>query len=128
MAASRSLRAQLLLWLLLPLVLVAGLDGLVSYHAAVETARIVQERMMLGAARVIGEQVRIEDGVLQVVVPPAALELFASPSHDRVFYRATTDKDVLLTGYYDLPLPPKRPHSEEAAYFDTELRQRPIHV
>jgi two-component system sensor histidine kinase TctE len=128
MAAFRSLRAQLLLWLLLPLVLVAGLDALVSYHAAVETARIVQERMLLGAARVIGEQVRVEDGVLQVVVPPAALELFASPSHDRVFYRATSEGDVLLTGYYDLPLPPRRPRSEEAAYFDAELRDRPIHV
>ena len=128
MAAARSLRSQLLLWLLVPLVLFAALDAFISYRAAVETATIVQERMLLGAARVIGEQVRIEDGVLQVVVPPAALELFASPSRDRVFYRATTDKGVLLTGYYDLPLPPQPPHSEEAVFFDTALRDRAIHV
>src|SRR5438067_1766679 len=116
MPAPRSLRSQLLGWLLVPLALVAALDAVVSYHAAVDTATIVQERMLLGAARVIAEQVRFEDGVLQVVVPPAALELFASPSHDRVFYRATAENDALLTGYYDLPLPAKRPRTEEAAY------------
>jgi two-component system sensor histidine kinase TctE len=128
MPRSRSLRAELLLWLLVPLGLAAGIDAYVSYRAAVETARIVQDRMLLGAARVIGEQVRVEDGVLQVSVPPAALEMFDSPSRDRVFYRATGDADALLTGYYDLPLPPARPTLEQATYFDTVLRERPIRV
>lgn len=123
-----SLRAHLLRWLLVPMVLAALFDAYAAYHAAVQTARIVQERMLLGAARVIGEQVRVEDGVLQVSVPPAALEMFASPSRDRVFYRATADGDTLLTGYYDLPLPPVPPRVEQATYFDAVLRERPIRV
>jgi two-component system sensor histidine kinase TctE len=128
MTRPRSLRAHLLLWLLVPIAIAAAIDGYLSYHAAVQTARIVQERMLLGAARVIGEQVRVEDGVLQVSVPPAALEMFASPSRDRVFYRATADTDTLLTGYWDLPLPAHRPRVEEATYFDAVLRDRPIRV
>jgi two-component system, OmpR family, sensor histidine kinase TctE len=128
MRRPESLRAQLLLWMLVPIAAVAVLDAVTSYRSAVESATIVQERMLLGAARVIGEQVRVEDGVLQVLVPPAALELFASPSRDRVFYRATDDRDALLTGYFDLPLPPRRPRSEEASYFDAVLRERPVHV
>src|SRR5438105_7460073 len=128
MAKSNSLRTHLLLWLLVPMVVVAAVDAWTSYRAAVETARIVQERMLLGAARVIGEQVRLEDGVLQVSVPPAALEMFASPSRDRVFYRATGEDDTLLTGYYDLPLPPHAPGVEQATYFDAVLRDRPIRV
>jgi two-component system, OmpR family, sensor histidine kinase TctE len=128
MRRPESLRAQLLLWMLVPIAAVALLDAVASYRSAVESATIVQERMLLGAARVIGEQVRMEDGVLQVLVPPAALELFASPSRDRVFYRATDDHDALLTGYFDLPLPPRRPRTEEATYFDAVLRERPVHV
>jgi two-component system sensor histidine kinase TctE len=123
-----SLRAQLLLWLLVPLALATLVDAYASWRAAMQTATIVQERMLLGAARVIGEQVRFEDGALQVSVPPAALEMFASPSHDRVFYRATADGDTLLTGYYDLPLPPAAPQVEEATYFDAVLRERSIRV
>jgi two-component system sensor histidine kinase TctE len=128
MRGHRSLRAQLLLWLLVPMVLAVAVDAYTSWIAAVQTARRVQERMLLGAARVIGEQVRMEDGVLQVTVPPAALELFASPSRDRVFYRATAEGDVLLTGYYDLPLPPTMPRVEDATYFDGVLRGRSIRV
>ena len=104
-----SLRSQLLAWLLAPLALVAGLDAWITYRSAQETATIVQERMLLGAARVIGEQVHLEEGVIQVVIPPAALELFASPSRDRVFYRASGEKGLLLSGYYDLALPPRSP-------------------
>jgi two-component system sensor histidine kinase TctE len=127
-APARSLRAHLLLWLLVPMALMAAIDAYTSYHAAVQTASIVQERMLLGAARVIGEQVRYEDGALQVSVPPAALEMFASPSHDRVFYRATAEGDTLLTGYFDLPLPKHTPGLEQATYFDAVLRGRPIRV
>lgn len=126
--ASSSLRRQLLQWLGVPLVLVAALDAVVSYQAAVGTARSVQERMLLGAARVISEQVRLEDGVPQVIVPPAALELFASPSQDRVFYRATDPGGALLTGYDDLPLPPRRPRRESAVFFDAQMRGRPVRV
>jgi len=123
-----SLRSQLLAWLLAPLALVAALDAWLTFRSAQETATIVQERMLLGAARVIGEQVHLEEGVIQVVIPPAALELFASPSRDRVFYRASGENGMLLSGYYDLALPPRLPGAEEAVYFDAVQRERPVHV
>ena len=62
-----SLRSQLLFWLLAPLALVAALDAWFTYRSAQDTATMVQERMLLGAARMIGEQVHLEEGVLQVV-------------------------------------------------------------
>jgi two-component system sensor histidine kinase TctE len=124
--AFESLRSQLLFWLLAPLALVAALDTVVTYRSAGETATIVQERMLLGAARVIGEQVHLEDGTVQVVIPPAALELFASPSADRVYYRVSGNDGRLLSGYYDLPLPPHAPGNEESLYFDTVQRGQPI--
>ena len=123
-----SLRSHLLLWLLLPIAAIAAVDAYVSYRAAERTARLVQEQLLLGAARVIGEQAKVEDGVLQVLVPPAALEMFASPSRDRVFYRATAADDSLLAGYYDLPLPAEKLAPEQATYFDAVLRDRRIRV
>jgi len=126
--AFRSLRSQLLFWLLVPLAAVAVLDAWVTYRSARETATIVQERMLLGAARMIGEQVHLEEGVVQVVIPPAALELFVSPSRDRVFYRISERSGELLSGYYDLALPPRQPQPESAVFFDAAQRDRPIHA
>lgn len=126
--AFRSLRSQLLFWLLVPLAAVAVLDAWVTYRSARETATIVQERMLLGAARMIGEQVHLEEGVVQVVIPPAALELFVSPSRDRVFYRISEPGGELLSGYYDLALPPRQPQPELAVFFDAAQRDRAIHA
>src|SRR4051794_18824734 len=56
-----SLRAQLLFCLLAPLGLIAALDAWATHRSAQETATIVQERMLVGAARVIGEQVHLEE-------------------------------------------------------------------
>jgi two-component system sensor histidine kinase TctE len=62
------------------------------------------------------------------VIPPAALELFASPSRDRVFYRISSNEGQLLSGYYDLALPPRPLASEEVLYFDGRQRDRDIHA
>jgi len=69
-----SLRRQLLGWILLPFLPLAALDGWFSYRSATETATEIFDRMLVGSARIIAEQVRVEDGALQSYVPPAALE------------------------------------------------------
>ncbi len=124
----KSLRAQLLFWLLVPLALFAALDAWITYRSAQQTANIVQERMLLGAARVIGEQVHLEEGVVQVMIPPSALELFVSPARDRVFYRISGPSGQLLSGYFDLALPPRALAAEEVVYFDAVQRDKPVRI
>ncbi|MBV8619624.1 MAG: sensor histidine kinase [Curvibacter sp.] len=121
-----SLRSTLMLWLLLPLTTYVVVDAAVNYHEARHTAQLVQQRMLLGAARMIGQQVQYEDGVVQVVIPPAALELFASPSHDRVYYRVARADGELLSGHANLASPPRFPAAEEAVYFDAGLNGQAV--
>jgi len=121
-----SLLRQLMGWLLLPLALLAALDLWITYRDARQTATLVQQRMLLGAARMIGQQIEIQDGQPEVVLPPAALELFASPYADRVYYRITLANGELLLGYPELPAPPKPPAPDEAVYFDTWQNQQAV--
>ncbi|MDD0815337.1 sensor histidine kinase [Curvibacter sp. HBC28] len=125
---SSSLRSQLLLWLLVPLAGMAVLDTWSSYREAEHTATLVQQRLLLGAARMIGQQAQYQDDSVQVVVPPAALELFAGPQSDRVYYRITRGNGELLLGYPELPDPPHAPAAEEAVYFDTQQNGVPVHA
>ena len=126
--AFSSLRSQLLCWLLAPLSLIAVADAWLTYRSAQQTATIIQERMLIGAARMIGGQVHLEEGVLQVVVPPSALELFASPSRDRVFYRVSTRQGQLLSGYFDLAPPPRNLAPEDVVYFDAVHRDKAVRI
>lgn len=101
---ARSLRRQLLAWVLFPLAFTAVLDAWLTYESAVSTASVVQDRLLLGAARMIAEQIRFEDGAFQGPIPPAALELFQSEGADRIYYRVSSGDGKMLSGYSDLPV------------------------
>src|SRR3977135_2302436 len=113
-----SLRAQLLGWLLFPLALYAACSAWFTYHSAADMATVVHDRLLLGSARMIAQQVRYDDGALLVVIPPAALELFQSSGNDRVYYRVAAANGSLLAGYAELPVPPGPVDAEESIYFD----------
>ena len=121
-----SLRAQLLGWLLFPLALYAACSAWFTYHNAADTATVVHDRLLLGSARRIAEQVRYDDGALQVVIPPAALELFQSSDNDRIYYRVAAANGSLLAGYAELPVPPGPVEAEESIYFDATYRGEPV--
>jgi two-component system sensor histidine kinase TctE len=122
----RSLRSQLLGWLLVPLALYAASSAWLTYRSAAETASVVQDRLLLGSARMIAEQIRYDDDALQAVIPPAALELFQSSDQDRIYYRVATANGALLAGYAEVPVPPGPVSVEEALYFDTTVRGEPV--
>lgn len=125
--AHRSLHVELLAWVVTPLALFASVSTFVAYRNAEETATVMQDRMLLGSARIIAQQVRYDDGVLQVVIPPAALEMFKSDDHDRVYYRITDPKAALLAGYAELP-PPPTVDVGTPAFFETVFRGAPVRI
>ncbi|TIW54925.1 MAG: sensor histidine kinase, partial [Mesorhizobium sp.] len=96
-----SLRLQLLAWVVLPLAGLATINLWTSHRNALATADLVTDRMLVGSARAIAEQVAIVDGVLDATVPPAAIEMFDTGDRDSVYYRVETAGGRLLTGYPD---------------------------
>lgn len=116
-----SLRLQLLAWVVLPLAGLATINLWTSQRNALATADLVTDRMLVGSARAIAEQVAMVDGVLDATVPPAAIEMFDTGDRDSVYYRVETAGGRLLTGYPDLPEAPQRA-SVGASYRDHALR------
>jgi len=99
-----SLRIRLLWWLLVPLAIYVFVTGKAEYDNARHTADLVQDNTLLSSARMIAGEVEWADGMLRVDIPPAALEIFASPYGDQVFYNVSVDDDRLLAGVPDFPL------------------------
>lgn len=123
---TRSLRGQLLAWVMLPLVGAVLIDGVVSLRNSQATAEVVQDRLLLGSARIVAEQLRFEDGGVQAPIPPAALELFQAGGTDMVYYRVIAANDQTITGYPELVLPDTHLQPETAAFFDSVVRGRPV--
>nr|WP_319565351.1 sensor histidine kinase [uncultured Rhodoferax sp.] len=124
----RSLRSRLLGWVLLPLTCTVALDAWLSLQNAVDTASVVQDRLLLGSARSIAEQIRFEDGSFQNQIPPSALELFQSTQPDHIYYRVTTGAGRLLAGYTDLPRPAASLPTDAPHFFNASMRDNPVRV
>jgi two-component system sensor histidine kinase TctE len=124
-----SLRIRLLWWLLVPLAIYVFVTGKAEYDNARRTADIVQDNTLLSSARMIAGEVEWADGMLRVDIPPAALEIFASPYGDQVFYNVSVDDDRLLAGVPDFPLSAKASASathDSPTYYDADLHGRSI--
>jgi two-component system sensor histidine kinase TctE len=120
-----SIRLNLLAWLVAPGLLVLGIGAWLSYQQAQRLSTLVTDRQLIASARMIAEQIGYSEGSLRLVIPPAALELFASDSHDEVAYSVTDPNGVLLAGYpgLDAPRLPSSPvGSADSRYFDTVFR------
>ena len=126
--ADRSLRLQLLAWLLIPLAGIVIVNSWISYRNARATAGIVTDRTLLASARSMAEQIQVSNGLMEAVIPPSALEMFASEAGDRVYYRIDdTEKDKeghLIAGSPDLQPPTRPPDDLSPRYYDANFRGR----
>lgn len=122
----RSLRTRLLAGVMLPLLGAVAVDGWISWRDATSTASLMQDRLLLGAARIVAEQLQFQDGALPSQVPPAALELFEAGEADRVYYRVTTAAGRIATGYAELALPAGPLQPELPHFFSTQVRGQPV--
>src|SRR4051812_312319 len=123
---AHSLRGRLFAWVVLPLAGAVVVDGWISHRNAAATASVVQDRLLLGSARIVAEQLRFDDGAIQERIPPAALELFQSNDLDRVFYRVITSGGRTVTGYAELQLPDANLQPETAQFFDSVVRGQAV--
>lgn len=119
---SRSLRAELLAWLLLPLAAVVAFNGWSLHRDAMRTADLITDRTLLASARVIAEQVKEADGRVEALIPPSALEMFASPDRDKVIYRVLSPSGELIAGFPDVVAPPAPLRGLEPAYYEGTFR------
>jgi len=107
MSAPRSLRSQLLLWLLVPLIVLWVVDAVVTYRTVTQSMNATYDRSLYASALAISEHVGFPDGRLLVDLPPVAFEMLDTPDQERIFYRVSyrdlNREDVFVTGYADLP-------------------------
>jgi two-component system sensor histidine kinase TctE len=123
---AHSLRGRLLAWVIVPLAGAVIFDGVLSRQNAEATAGVVQDRLLLGSARIVAEQLRFEDGAIQDPVPPAALELFQSGDIDNVYYRVVTSDGRTVTGYPEFQLSNAKLQPETSQFFDSVVRGKPV--
>lgn len=132
-----SLRRQLLLGILLPVIALVALNGASLYRSALTAANTAYDRSLLASAKVIGEQLDVRgydrDARLRATVPYSALEAFEADNRSQFFYRVSNLQGELVSGYADLPfwrgrLPEQPPYAALVDFYDERFRERDVRV
>lgn len=122
------LRLRLLAWVLVPLAGLVAVNLWITADAVRATADTVVDRMLTASARAIAEQTALDDGVIDAMIPPVALEMFSTGHRDRVYYRVQQADQRLLTGYPDLPLPATLPAVLQQVLYTGSYRDQPLRL
>jgi len=123
-----SLKARLLLWVIVPTALISVVDLIVSYGNADHIATLAQDQLLKGASRIIAEQLEKVGGSYEINVPPAAFELFANEYHDRVYFAVRSKSGLLIAGDSEVPVETGAMRVEEEKYGMSAIRGEPVRV
>lgn len=123
-----SLRRRLLLWLVIPLFLLCSVLLVQAFFSAKAAADRSYDRLLQASALAIAERVVFLNGRVDVDLPYAALEMLASNTQDRVFYRIRDPQGGFVTGYPDLPMPKSATASSKPQFYDTNYRGEAIRI
>lgn len=129
----RSLRSQLLQWLLVPLGLLWALDATWTFFTVRGIVNAAYDRSLYASVLAISERVTLSGNATPVVdIPPVALEVLDSATQERIFYRVGyrigDGPEVFLTGYPDLPPPPSASPAGAPIYYDGLYRNEPVRI
>ncbi|MEM7303152.1 MAG: sensor histidine kinase [Pseudomonadota bacterium] len=112
-----SIRTRLLMWLMVPLAVVAGFVSLETFYSSRKISNDLNDRTLLAASLTILEHVVSTNGNL---LAEATLETLTESLGDRFFYHVTGPNGAFVTGYSEFPRPPIQGDValDEPVYFD----------
>lgn len=130
-----SLRARLLVGIMVPALTLIALDGISVYSTALAAANNAYDRTLLASAKVIGEQLDVEGydahARLRATVPYSALEAFEVDARSRMVYRVSAPDGEMVSGYAALPfwrgqLPARTRYAALVHFYDSTYDGRPV--
>ncbi len=133
----RSLRSQLLIGLLVPLLLGIAANTVSLYRQALRAADTAYDRTLLASAKSIGEQLQVsgagDAARVQATVPYSALEAFEADNRSRMYFKVSGFQGEMVSGFEDLPawrgrLPDRGPYAALVDFYDDTYRDQPVRV
>ena len=132
-----SLRSQLMVGILLPVLLFVLVNTLVLYRQALRAADTAYDRTLLATAKSIGEQLQAvgsgDDLRVQATLLYSALEAFEADNRSRIYYRVSGFRGEMVSGFEDLPpwkggLPGRGIYAALVDFYDDTYRDEPVRM
>lgn len=125
----RSLKAEILLRLAIPLIFFISIESVLSYFVTLHHADIAYDRWLLDSARSLTQEIKVRKGKVFVELPPAALEIFKWDETDQTYFKIISEQQGMLAGDKFVPEPlDVETDWTRPVYFDDEMYGEPVRV
>lgn len=125
--APRSLKNQLRLWLLLPMLGVLAISAAISYSRALHYATQAYDQALLRTVLALSDEVVVdEQNKVKIELPEVASHLLSYNEGDHIYIRITGPDGQLVFGEAQLPLPAKPVQGNQELYFNSIYKGEPI--
>ncbi len=135
--SATSLRRNLLLGILLPVLLFVLIDTVSLYRQTLQAVTVAYDRTLLASAKAIGELLTVRGEGPQATfvasIPYSALEPFEADGRIQLSYRVSTVQGQLIAGVEDLPawkgrIPDQGPYATLVDFYDAKYRGEAVRV
>ncbi len=136
-SAGPSLRRQLLLGILLPVLALVAINAYSLYRQALRAADTAYDRTLLASAKSLGESLEIRGSGsaarVHASVPYSALEAFEADTRSRMYYKVSGFDGEWVSGFEDFPpwrgqLPSGGPYAALVDFYTDRYRDREVRV
>ena len=101
----RSIRRQLLFWLLIPLLSLSALSSIAAFYIGENLARSIYDRELVNSADSVLARIKIKDAKVTVDMPVAALSILRHNNQDEFYFQILSASGQFIAGHDFLPLP-----------------------
>ena len=125
----RSLRAEILFRLIIPLIVFVALETVLSYFVTLHYVDATYDRWLLDSARSLTQEIEVKDAKVFVELPPVALEIFKWDDLDKTFFKIISAQQGLIAGDSFVPetFDPKADWSRPV-FFEEKIYGEPVRV
>lgn len=128
-----SIRKQLLLWLLVPLIILWAINLLVAYNLSLTLAREIFDRQLLNSADSVINRINFHGSEVTIDLPPAVLTVLRHNYRDKFYFQILRLDGKRLAGDIEIPYDEKdaavhQPVFKTVTVNGTELRVMTIRV
>ncbi len=124
----RSIKRQLLLWLLVPLVTLALLSTIAANFLGLTLARTVYDKQLINSADSVAARIRTRDDKVTVDLPPAAQSILRHNYHDEFYFQVRSPSGTIIAGDNWLPAPQQMHADSEPNFRSVSLNNRNLRV
>ncbi|MDX2104808.1 MAG: sensor histidine kinase [Candidatus Melainabacteria bacterium] len=101
----RSIRRQLLLWLLIPLLSLSAFSSIGAFYIGENLARSIYDRELVNSADSVLARIKIKDSHISVDMPVAAMSILRHNNRDEFYFQILSESGQFIAGHDFLPLP-----------------------